>query len=367
MVHVKHNYSEYLKNIIKTRKFICFGAGKQLSDFLETYVTRNNVNNLVAILDSFKAGESIQVQNKMFQIQTADDFAKLNKDKNIVILITNIKNYVELVEQLDKVEAYDGMECYIEHIIFRCFAPADFEFQTSGITQIEKKIHYCWFGGTDIPKHLQEYVDTWKKYCPDYEIIRWDESNYDISKNKFMKKAYEERKWAFVPDYARLDIIYQHGGFYLDTDVELIKSLDCLRGYEMYLGFDGPDTIGMGVGFGARKGHRLLRKMMDIYDEMTFEADNMVSSNVILTDILKTEGILINNEYQQKDDFVVFPSEVLTPFSYDGLGCGVTDKSISIHHNEGSWIDNMLDIKIQIEERNRNYFEWIERRKTKSS
>ena len=91
---------------------------------------------------------------------------------------------------------------------------------------IPKKIHYCWVGGAPKPESVLVCINSWKKYCPDYEIIEWNETNYDFTKNKYMQQAYENKKWGFVPDYARLDIIYEHGGIYLDTDVEIIKSFD---------------------------------------------------------------------------------------------------------------------------------------------
>lgn len=78
---------------------------------------------------------------------------------------------------------------------------------------IPKKIHYCWFGGNPLPDDVKKYIESWKKYCPDYEIIRWDESNYDIHKNRYVEQAYKEEKWAFLTDYVRLDVIYEHGEF----------------------------------------------------------------------------------------------------------------------------------------------------------
>ena len=99
----------------------------------------------------------------------------------------------------------------------------------------KKKFHYCWVGGTAKPKSVQYCIDSWKKYCPDYEIIEWNEDNYDFSKNRYMKEAYDNKKWGFVPDYARLDIIYQHGGIYMDTDVEMVANLDDLLEYEDFL------------------------------------------------------------------------------------------------------------------------------------
>ena len=93
---------------------------------------------------------------------------------------------------------------------------------------IPKIIHYCWFGEKEIPGNLKKYMDSWKKYCPDYQIKLWNESNFDVSTHPFIRAAYESEAWAFVSDYARLKIIFDYGGIYLDTDVELIKSLDSL-------------------------------------------------------------------------------------------------------------------------------------------
>ena len=108
---------------------------------------------------------------------------------------------------------------------------------------IPKKIHYCWFSGNKMPKEFEAYIASWKKNCPDYEIIRWDETNYDVSRNTYMKDAYKEKRWGFVPDYARFDIIYQEGGIYLDTDVELLKSLDPLLDNPCFLGFEDKNHI----------------------------------------------------------------------------------------------------------------------------
>ena len=97
---------------------------------------------------------------------------------------------------------------------------------------IPKVIHYCWFGHSPKPALFQRCIASWKKYCPDYEIIEWNEDNFDISQNDYAREAYEEKKWAFVTDYARLWIVYNHGGIYLDTDVEIIKEFD-LAEYEI--------------------------------------------------------------------------------------------------------------------------------------
>ncbi|RKW32245.1 MAG: glycosyl transferase, partial [Lachnoanaerobaculum sp.] len=104
---------------------------------------------------------------------------------------------------------------------------------------IPKVIHYCWFGGKPLPKIARKCIQSWKRFCPDYEIVEWNEKNYDIHKNSYMEEAYLQKKWGFVPDFARLDIIYQNGGIYLDTDVELIRPLDELLYHRAYMGFEG--------------------------------------------------------------------------------------------------------------------------------
>ena len=89
---------------------------------------------------------------------------------------------------------------------------------------IPKIIHYCWVGGKPKPQSVLYCIESWKRCCPDYEIREWNESNYDFTKNEYMRQAYEAKKWGFVPDYARLDIVYEYGGIYLDTDVEMLRS-----------------------------------------------------------------------------------------------------------------------------------------------
>ncbi len=131
---------------------------------------------------------------------------------------------------------------------------------------IPHKIHYFWFGSGEKSKEVIKCIDSWKKNCPDFEIIEWNETNYDIHKHPFMEKAYEEKKWAFVSDYARLDILYNIGGIYLDTDVEVIKDLAPLCSNEAYMGFESPELVNDGHGFGCSPGMEIFKEMLDVYD-----------------------------------------------------------------------------------------------------
>ena len=92
---------------------------------------------------------------------------------------------------------------------------------------IPKIIHYCWFGG-NIPAKFEKYIDQWRKKCPDYELKLWNENSFDLSSVEYLKKAVKAGRWAFVADYVRLAALYQYGGIYLDTDVELLGTFDSL-------------------------------------------------------------------------------------------------------------------------------------------
>jgi hypothetical protein len=207
---------------------------------------------------------------------------------------------------------------------------------------IPKKIHYCWFGGDPIPDKFKRYIESWKKYCPDYEIKEWNELNYDVTKNRYMWEAYKKRKWGFVPDFARLDIIYSEGGVYLDVDVELIKPLDDLLVLHGFMGVEkSSKMVALGLGFGAERGNNIIKAMMEDYRYRRFIKDNgeldTVPSPAINTRILKKHGYKYSNEIQTVGDITVFPSQYFCPMDYQSGEIKLTDKTIAIHHYAGTW------------------------------
>lgn len=230
---------------------------------------------------------------------------------------------------------------------------------------IDKVIHYCWFGGNPIPDDLQKCIDSWSIMCPDYRIVRWDETNYDVHKNKYMSDAYKEKKWSFVSDYARIDIIHQQGGIYLDTDVELVKSLDSLLQYDMFCGFESRDdlmdkhgidyeeAVNFGLGYGAVKGHPILKALLDYYDTLNFyNSDgtlNLVACPVYQTKIMKQYGLKANRKKQVFDNCLVLPSDYLSPKSYLTGKITITENTIGIHHFKVSWTDEAgrKDLELQ--------------------
>jgi hypothetical protein len=206
---------------------------------------------------------------------------------------------------------------------------------------IPKKIHYCWFGNSEIPAKDKKCIESWKKYCPDYEIIQWNESNYDVTKNEYMQQAYAAKKWGFVPDYARLDIIYEHGGIYLDTDVELVKNLDELLVCEAFMGFEDGKHVSPGLCIASEAKNSTIRKLMDIYATRKFVKPDgtldLTPSPIMNTDKLLEMGLKQDNRKQVVAGITIFPKECFCPKDYYTGKLSITDQTYGIHWFNASW------------------------------
>lgn len=205
---------------------------------------------------------------------------------------------------------------------------------------IPKKIHYCWFGGNPLPESVEKCIASWKKYCPDYEIIRWDESNYDVNQIDYMKEAYEAKKYAFVSDYARLDIVYKHGGIYLDTDVELIKNLDSLLHEKCFMGMELPGRVATGLGFGAEREAGFLEKHIRMYKDSSFLNEKGYNLSTCIDYTLKVLGeyTFLNEDTIQKfEDVTIYPTEYFCPLNMRSNKLVKTNNTYSIHWYDASW------------------------------
>lgn len=208
---------------------------------------------------------------------------------------------------------------------------------------IPKIIHYCWFGGAPLPELAQKCIASWKKYCPDYEIKEWNEHNIDVTSVAYMYEAYKAKAWGFVPDVARLQIIYNNGGIYLDTDVELIKSLDNLLEQHAFMGIEDEKYIALGLGFGAEATYPFVKKLLDQYQNLHFiNKDgtlNKRSAPSLQKTIFEESGFNGRNEKQEIEGAVVYPSEYFCPLSYTTGILNITTQTYSIHHYNGSWLN----------------------------
>ena len=182
---------------------------------------------------------------------------------------------------------------------------------------IPKIIHYCWFGGGTISPENRKCMESWEKYCPDYKIIEWNEQNFEISKNRYVQQAYEAKKYAFVSDYARLAVVYEHGGIYLDTDVELVRPLDELLELPGFMGFQTNNEVATGLGFGARKGNLVVQALLRDYDALDFlKADGSADLTPCPernTRVLQALGVRKDGTRQSIAEMEIFPAEYFCP------------------------------------------------------
>lgn len=210
---------------------------------------------------------------------------------------------------------------------------------------IPKTIHYCWFGAAPLPEKERKCIESWRKYCPDYQIIEWNESNYDITKNEYIKQAYDAKRWAFVTDFVRLDIIYQYGGIYLDTDVELIKSLDSIIENNAFAGMECVDglylSVNTGLGFGAEKNHPIIAEWRNYYNNITFiQPDgkyDLLTTPARTTAQLEKHGFKQENVIQRIPNMTIYPTEYFSPKQYGSDKIVITSNTISIHHYSETW------------------------------
>lgn len=193
---------------------------------------------------------------------------------------------------------------------------------------IPKIIHYCWFGGNPKPESFYICLESWKKALPDYEIMEWNESNFDINCCEYVRLAAENKKWAFVSDYSRALALYQYGGIYMDIDVEVKLSLDEFLTHRAFSGFEIKGSPFTAL-WATEKGHPWAKRVVDFYEKKT-EFD-LTTNTVFVSDLLVKEyGIDPNrDEYQEGNDgIVIYPS---TYFCLD------LPKNYATHHFVGTW------------------------------
>lgn len=209
---------------------------------------------------------------------------------------------------------------------------------------MEKKyIHYCWFGDKQFPKLGKKCLESWKKYLPDYEIIKWSEENVDLNECPFVKGAYENKKWAFVADYVRCKALKEYGGIYFDTDMEVIKNFDNLLDCNTFLGVEDSGYVAVGVWYEKNKDALLPTKLLEVYNNMKeFNINKMADVSIpkLISDVLKDYGLAQDTTEVQhlKDDIKIYPRDYFYPYSYNRDNNVFTDNTCMIHYYDASWI-----------------------------
>ena len=325
------------------KTLICFGAGKRLQLICELYSNVSFFERISFIVDNDKEKHYFSYGGTEKPISKITQCLRYTKAEPIVLV--TILDCFDIIEQLESIPELEHCSCYIYSLMqdfTRHYKLPDTRAVRAEI-KIPKIIHYCWFGGKPIRDDLKSYMETWKKFCPDYEIVRWDESNYDYKQNEYMYEAYKHRKWGFVPDFARLDIVNRFGGIYLDTDVEIIRNLDSLLYNDAFCGFERIDSVNNGSGFGAIPGFHLLREQLLEYNQMSFincdDELNLTVGPYYQTRFFRKWGLVLNNTLQEIQGMKIYPTDVLSPTKSTTREICLTENTFSIHHYALTWRD----------------------------
>ena len=210
---------------------------------------------------------------------------------------------------------------------------------------IPQVIHYCWFGHNPLPPLALKCIASWKKFLPDYEIIEWNEDNFDVNIIPYTAEAYKAKKYAFVSDYARFWILYQYGGLYFDTDVEVIRSFDDIIERGPFMGCEtdaqpGATSVAPGLGLGVNPGLDLYKRLLDYYEPLHFDPEHITITIVEhTTQVLRTMGLKEINDIQQVGGVYIYPSDYFNPTNIITHRLHITTNTRSIHHYAASWVD----------------------------
>ena len=211
-------------------------------------------------------------------------------------------------------------------------------------------IHYCWFGRNPLPTSAQKCIASWRRYLPDYEIKEWNEDNFDVNIIPYTQQAYDVKKYAFVSDYARFWILFHYGGLYFDTDVEVIKPLDdiikrgAFMGIEQSASWEGKPMVAPGLGLGVEAGHPFYERMLQIYTNQEYRKSDGSFDNATVvsytTRELYNHGMASSDNLQEVDGIWIYPSDYFCPMDSTTGITTITERTVSIHHYDCSWMDH---------------------------
>ncbi len=326
----------------QNKKIACFGAYVMPIGMCNAYRELHLEERIAFFVDNDtqKQGREFNLCGHMLKILSPDELVQ-NIDADTILLITS-SYYVAIIDQLEQYQELDKTECYVYPLMKSLYSSYEkVTVRHTDLPIIPKTIHYFWFGGNEKSDIIKHCIDSWHLYCPQYEIIEWNEGNYDVSKTDFLRDAYQEKKWAFVSDYARLDIIYHYGGIYMDTDVEVIKPLDDLLYNEAYFGMGNYGRIATGLGFGSVKGSVILEDLLAVYENISFYKQDgtldLATNTIKETPVFEKRGFVQEDRFQMVGNIAIFPSDVFCPNIPGTDIVNITENTFSIHHNDFSW------------------------------
>lgn len=350
---------------IDDKNVYIYGVGDTYQSLMKREPYKLIHHRVAGYIDNGKAGQEIHVFGKSHPVYKQDFLKTVGQG---VVLLCGVKYISEMYRALCTLNLPDSVECFILPLIWAVSDGQDNEDIKKRINdenccegQIEKKIHCFWFSGDKKPQKYQMCIDSWKRVCPDYEIMEWNAQNYDYEKNMFVKQAFEKHKWAFVSDYARLDVIYHYGGIYLDMDVELFKRFDPFLKFKAFFNFGTQFDIDLGSGFGSVKENPFLERLLELYRDKEFvDKDGMpmvwkYAQPAFIRDSFKHAGVQMNGDMQLVDDMLFLPRKYYTPmddfFLQNFVQC---EETRGIHQYNAGWCTE------EFHQQRKEHLPWIE-------
>lgn len=328
-----------VEKYITDKRVYFFGAGAYLYDYVEKGVLEKYKDKIDAIIDSFSEEKEISLWGKSFPVVRPD---VISGKKNICVFITSNFHMMSIFQKLRELDLDESVNCFAYPFCLINVQSDDFEFKRYRDIGdiIPKIIHCCWFSGEDKPDLYKRCIDSWHKYCGDYEIKEWNLNNVDVKKYRFMEKAIECRKWAFASDIVRLDVVNRFGGVYLDMDVEVLQPMNILLGFKSFFSFDHNTNLELAV-FGSHRGNKWLSMILDHYKTVEFEETQYLrfAQPAFLRSIFKELGVKHNGKCQIVDDNLILSRKYLCPM--DGIIYSedqITDQSIAVHRINSGWL-----------------------------
>lgn len=344
MAFIECSFQDFKNRVREGKKeIICYGAGMLPLYSEQLLLKQGLLQKICLFLDSNqqKKGQKILYQDREIPVEAPEALGSLSAEKHIILITA--EKYKEILHVLEKYIRPEEWECYAYPLLnLSYFESMERRPLVMNARQsIPKVLHYTWFGRNGKKELHRKCIESWKRYCPDYTILEWNEDNYNVYKNKYIGQAYEHGKWAYVSDYARLDILHEYGGIYFDTDVELTGSIDGLLHTEAFICFGEWPAPNSGAGVGCVKENAIIKEMMEERETISFirkdgSGDSQTNSNYEMR-VLRRHGFQMDFTYQNRGGFAMLPPDIIAPASVAGRDAFVTERTVGLHYCNNSW------------------------------
>ena len=351
----KEMYIEKAVDYLRDKRIACWGLGKYFKNtmvpFFKKYELEHNIKFLVdkeeQVLSSIERLNGNAIKIGVEQLEGI-------VDSNTILVYTS-KNYRDMEEYVQANPKLKYLETIPGYVLGGLFIDDNLLLEDAFFEGIEKKksveripriINTFWFSNEPIPERYQEYMKSWKRFCPDYEIRIWSLNDYNSGGCRFFDEAISVKNWSHASDFSRIDVISRYGGIYMDMDVEVVKPLEGLLANESYVGFECENYIDCGSGFGSTKGNSIFEEVRNEYLDKPFIREdgsyNMEETcPKVYTRVFKKHGLVTNGQYQKIENITVYPFECLSAKSYETGIIYKTNNTYTIHHHGGTWLSNV--------------------------